>query len=153
MIRQSMDGADFSGDATMAREKSRLAREFWPKFKRFAARLPFAEDLLAAYFCAFDRNTPRHVQGVIVGALAYFVLPFDVIPDMLPLVGFTDDAAVLATAIRLVAAHIRPEHRQAARRVLARAAGEPEGAGPGGGGRTTDDGGRTAEEGPAPRCL
>jgi uncharacterized membrane protein YkvA (DUF1232 family) len=152
MIRQTMD-ADFSGDADMAREKSRLAREFWPKFKRFAARLPFAEDLVAAYFCAFDRHTPRHVQGVLVGALAYFVLPFDVIPDMLPLVGFTDDAAVLATAIRLVATHIRPEHRQAARRVLARAAGEPEGAGPGGGGRTTDDGGQTAEEGPASRCL
>jgi hypothetical protein len=77
MIRQTMDGTDFSGDAAMAREKSRLAREFWPKFKRFAARLPFAEDLVAAYFCAFDRNTPRHVQGVLVGALAYFVLPFD----------------------------------------------------------------------------
>ncbi len=141
MIRQTMD-ADFSGDAAMVREKSRLAGEFWPKFKRFAARLPFAEDLVAAYFCAFDRNTPRHVQGVLVGALAYFVLPFDVIPDMLPLVGFTDDAAVLATAIRLVAAHIRPEHRQAARRVLARAAGEP-----GGGGRTTDDGGQKVEGG------
>jgi uncharacterized membrane protein YkvA (DUF1232 family) len=148
MIRQTMDGADFSGDAAMAREKFRLAREFWPKFKRFAAQLPFAEDLVAAYFCAFDRHTPRHVQGALVGALAYFVLPFDVIPDMLPLVGFTDDAAVLATAIRLVATHIRPEHRQAARRVLARAAGEP-----GGGGRTTDDGGQTAEEVPAPRCL
>jgi uncharacterized membrane protein YkvA (DUF1232 family) len=153
MIRQTMDGADFSGDAAMAREKFRLAREFWPKFKRFAARLPFAEDLVAAYFCAFDRDTPRHVQGVLVGALAYFVLPFDVIPDMLPLVGFTDDAAVLATAIRLVATHITPEHRQAARRVLSRAAGEPEGAGPGDGRRTTDDGGKEAEEGPAPRCL
>jgi len=137
-----MDGTDFSGDAAMAREKFRLAREFWPKFKRFAARLPFAEDLVAAYFCAFERDTPRHVQGVLVGAIAYFVLPFDVIPDMLPLVGFTDDAAVLATAIRLVATHIRPEHRQAARRVLSRAAGEPEG-----GGRTTDDGAQRAAEG------
>ena len=148
-----MDGADFSGDAAMEREKFRLAREFWPKFKRFAARLPFAEDLVAAYFCAFDRNTPRHVQGVLVGALAYFVLPFDVVPDMLPLVGFTDDAAVLATAIRLVAAHIKPEHREAARRVLARAAGAPEGAGAGGGGRTMDAAGQAVEDGPAPGCL
>ena len=120
MIRQTMDETDFPDDAGFAREKFRLARAFWPKFKRFAAQLPFAEDLVAAYYCAFDRDTPRHVQGVLVGALAYFVLPFDVMPDMLPLIGFTDDAAVLATAIRLVAAHITPLHRAAARAALAR---------------------------------
>jgi uncharacterized membrane protein YkvA (DUF1232 family) len=115
-------GIDIEDDDAMAREKARLRREFWPKLRRFAARLPFAEDLLAAYFCAFDRSTPRRVQFALIGALAYFVLPFDFIPDMLPLVGFTDDAAVLATAIRLVAVHISPRHREAARRVLARAA-------------------------------
>jgi uncharacterized membrane protein YkvA (DUF1232 family) len=108
-------------DAALAREKLRLRRTFWRKFRRFAARLPFAEDLVAAYICAFDRDTPRHVQAALIGALAYFVLPFDFIPDMLPLVGFTDDAAVLATAIKLVAAHITPQHRQAARRAIDRA--------------------------------
>ena len=116
-------------DASVAREKARVRREFWPKLRRFAAKLPFAEDLVAAYFCAFDRDTPRQVQIALIGALAYFVLPFDFIPDMLPLIGFTDDAAVLAAAIRLVAVHIRPQHREAARRVFARAAapgfGEP----------------------------
>jgi uncharacterized membrane protein YkvA (DUF1232 family) len=124
-----MGGVDFGDDlrddpgdrAATAREEARVRREFWPKFKRFAAKLPFAEDLLAAYFCAFDRNTPRRVRVILIGAIAYFVLPFDFIPDMLPVIGFTDDAAVLATAIRMVAAHIGPEHRDAARRVLARA--------------------------------
>jgi uncharacterized membrane protein YkvA (DUF1232 family) len=101
-------------------DRRRVRREFWAKAKRVAARLPFAEDLLAAYYCAFDRNTPRHVQVALVGALAYFVLPFDAIPDMLPLFGYTDDAAVLATALRLVGSHIRPEHREAAKRALAR---------------------------------
>ena len=118
----SSTGVAIPDDATMAREKSRVRHGFWPKFWRFAARLPFAEDLVAAYFCAFDRDTPRHVQVALMGALAYFVLPFDFIPDMMPLIGFTDDAAVLATAIKLVSAHIRPQHREAARRVLDRAA-------------------------------
>jgi|307.fasta_scaffold129160_2 uncharacterized membrane protein YkvA (DUF1232 family) len=122
-------GIDLDDDASAAREEARVRREFWPKFRRFAARLPFAEDLVTAYFCAFDRDTPRRVQVALIAALAYFVLPFDFVPDMLPLVGFTDDAAVLATAIRLVSVHIRPQHREAARRVLARAAapgfGEP----------------------------
>jgi uncharacterized membrane protein YkvA (DUF1232 family) len=98
----------------------RVRRDFWGKARRVAARLPFAEDLLAAYYCAFDRDTPRHVQVALVGALAYFILPFDFIPDMLPLIGYTDDAAVLATALRLVASHITPQHRQAAQRALAR---------------------------------
>ena len=101
-----IDGVDLADDDTAARNEARVRREFWPKFRRFAARLPFAEDLVAAYFCAFDRATPRRVQVALIGALAYFVLPFDFIPDMLPLIGFTDDAAVLATAIRLVAVHI-----------------------------------------------
>jgi uncharacterized membrane protein YkvA (DUF1232 family) len=115
-------GINIADDAPMAGDRSRLRREFWLKFRRFAARLPFAEDLVAAYFCAFDRNTPRRVQVALIGALAYFVLPFDFIPDVMPLIGFTDDAAVLATAMKMVASHVTPEHRQAARRVLARAA-------------------------------
>jgi uncharacterized membrane protein YkvA (DUF1232 family) len=60
------------------------------------------------------------VQAALVGAIAYFILPFDFIPDMLPVLGFTDDAAILATAIRMVAAHIKPEHRDAARAALKR---------------------------------
>jgi uncharacterized membrane protein YkvA (DUF1232 family) len=92
----------------------------WPKLRRSAAHLPLAEEFVAAYFCAFDRRSPRRVQAILLGALAYFVLPFDFIPDMLPLIGFTDDAAVLVTAIKVVAAHITPEHREAARALLAR---------------------------------
>jgi uncharacterized membrane protein YkvA (DUF1232 family) len=60
------------------------------------------------------------VKAMLVGALAYFVLPFDAVPDVMPLLGFTDDAAVLATAVKLIADHLRPEHRDAARRALAR---------------------------------
>ena len=77
------------------------------------AKLPFAEDLLAAYYCAFDKQTPRHVQAALLGAIAYFILPFDFIPDMLPVLGFTDDAAMLATAIRMVG---DPHHAGAPRR-------------------------------------
>jgi uncharacterized membrane protein YkvA (DUF1232 family) len=116
-------GAQETGDdeAKAARDEARVRRGFWPKLRRTATRLPFSEDLVAAYYCAFDRRTPRRVRVILLGALAYFVLPFDFIPDMLPIIGFTDDAAVLATAIRVVAAHITPQHRDAARRALARA--------------------------------
>ena len=113
------DGEDF------ARNRASVQKNFWRKLKRVVAQIPFAEDLLAAYYCAFDRQTPRHVQIALVGALAYFILPFDFVPDILPLVGFTDDAAVLATALRLVASHIRPDHRDAARAALERVRNQP----------------------------
>jgi uncharacterized membrane protein YkvA (DUF1232 family) len=104
----------------LAQDRESVRRRFWSKLKRVAARLPFAEDLLAAYYCAFDKETPRHVQAALLGAVAYFILPFDFVPDMLPVLGFTDDAAVLATALRMVASHITDDHRQAARAALKR---------------------------------
>jgi uncharacterized membrane protein YkvA (DUF1232 family) len=103
-----------------ARDEDTIRRGFWVKVKRFGAALPFVEDLLTAYYCAFDRDTPLQVKAALLGALAYFVLPFDAIPDVLPVIGFIDDGAVLATAIRLVSTHITPLHRAAARAALAR---------------------------------
>jgi len=118
--------ADFSpADAgKFARDEETVRRGFWKKVRRFGARLPFAEDLLAAYYCAFDRQTPRHVQASLLGAIAYFILPFDFVPDVMRILGFTDDAAVLATAIRMVASHITNEHREAARAALKRGVDE-----------------------------
>jgi uncharacterized membrane protein YkvA (DUF1232 family) len=112
--------AGFEPADRLAEDRESVRRGFWIKFKRVMAKLPFAEDLLAAYYCAFDSQTPRHVQAALLGALAYFILPFDFIPDVLPVIGFTDDAAVVATAIRLVASHITEEHREAARAALKR---------------------------------
>ncbi len=112
--------AGFEPAEQLAKDRESVRKRFWIKLKRVVAGLPFAEDLLAAYYCAFDKQTPRHVQVALLGAIAYFILPFDFIPDMMPILGFTDDAAVLATAIRLVATHIRPEHREAARAALKR---------------------------------
>lgn len=104
----------------LAQDREGVRKQFWRKLKRLAVKLPFMEDLLAAYYCAFDRQTPRHVQVALLGALAYFILPFDFVPDMLPILGFGDDAAILATALRMVATHINEDHREAARRAIAR---------------------------------
>jgi uncharacterized membrane protein YkvA (DUF1232 family) len=112
--------AGFEPADRLAEDRESVRRRFWIKLKKVAAKLPFAEDLLAAYYCAFDKQTPRHVQAALLGAIAYFILPFDFIPDMMPVLGFTDDAAVLATAIRLVVSHVTEDHREAARAALKR---------------------------------
>lgn len=105
----------FSQTAPDDDNESLLRHKFWRKFGHVAAQIPFAEDLLAAYYCALDLQTPRHVKVTLFGAIAYFVVPMDAIPDMLPILGFTDDAAVLAAAIKVVTDHITPRHREQAK--------------------------------------
>lgn len=104
----------------IAADEAGLRRKFWRKLLQEAASIPFLEDALTAYYCAFDRQTPLYVKVVLVGAMVYFVMPDDLIPDYIPVIGYADDAAVLATAFKLVSTHIKPEHRQAAQGMLAR---------------------------------
>lgn len=104
----------------IAANERTLRRKFWRKLLREAASLPFAEQLLTAHFCAFDRNTPLYVKAILVGAIVYFVVPDRVIPKYVSLIGFADDAAVLTTAFKAVSSHIKPEHREAAQRTLRR---------------------------------
>ena len=101
------------------RDEARFGSEFLGRLKRVAKRLPFAEDLLAAWFCARDPATPRRVRMTLLAALGYFVLPIDALPDIMPILGFTDDAAVIAAALAAVAGSITPEHREKARQAMA----------------------------------
>jgi uncharacterized membrane protein YkvA (DUF1232 family) len=94
-------------------------RRFWHKVRRVLARIPFAEDLVAAYYCAADADTPGYVRAVLLGAVAYFILPIDMVPDILAGLGFTDDASVLAAALAAVGRHLLPKHRLMARKALA----------------------------------
>jgi uncharacterized membrane protein YkvA (DUF1232 family) len=99
-------------------EEQKVKTDFWPKLAANLARVPFAEEAVAAWFCAFDPATPLKVKGTLLGALAYFILPFDVIPDFILGLGFTDDLAVLMTAVTLVKSHITQAHRDKAASVL-----------------------------------
>ena len=103
---------------TSPSNEAAIARDFWPKLKRSLARIPFAEDVLAAFYCAFDPLTPLKVKGILLGALAYFIMPIDVIPDVLLGLGFTDDMAVLYTAISMIRSHMTQAHRDKAKQTL-----------------------------------
>jgi uncharacterized membrane protein YkvA (DUF1232 family) len=96
-----------------------VKQRFFPKLARVFASVPFAEDLVAAYYCAFDRATPLRARGILLAALAYFILPFDVVPDFILGLGFTDDAAVLLTALNVIRTHMTQAHRDKARARLA----------------------------------
>lgn len=101
-----------------AARAERVKRGFWKTFRRAARHIPFAEDVAAAYFCAFDPQTPFRVRAMLLAALAYFVMPIDAIPDFIVGIGFADDATVLMTAISMLRSHLKPVHHEAARRAL-----------------------------------
>ena len=101
-----------------ARDKARVERGFWRKVHWTLGRVPFVEEAVAAYYCALDPRTPVQVKAVLLAALAYFVVPADMIPDFIAGVGFTDDATVLAAAVAIVAPAITERHRDKARNAL-----------------------------------
>jgi uncharacterized membrane protein YkvA (DUF1232 family) len=106
--------------ATVRLNEQLVARGFWPKIRRVAARVPFAAEALAAWYAVQDRETPASAKGMMLAGLAYFVLPTDVIPDFIAGLGYTDDAAVLMAMLGLVGRHIQPRHREAANAAVER---------------------------------
>ena len=105
---------------TIARNERIVRRRFWDKVARTFAYLPFASSLLASWYCAFDSRTPLKVKGILLAALAYFIMPFDIVPDLILGLGFTDDMTVLVTAVSLIQNHIKPEHYEKAKDTNAR---------------------------------
>lgn len=94
----------------LQRDEAKVRRSFWSKLRRVIGRIPFANDLLATYFAALDPNTPTYVRAALMAALAYFVVPIDVVPDFILAFGFSDDAAVLAATISAMRPHIKTKH-------------------------------------------
>lgn len=107
-----MDNRDWSAAGTSAEPPAGPSPPagFWRKARANLDRVPFLEDAVAAYYCAIDPGTPAAVKAALVGVLVYFVLPFDLIPDVLLGVGFTDDAAVIAGVIAAMRRHMTAGH-------------------------------------------
>lgn len=104
--------------STEARQARIILQGFWNKLLKLVGRVPFAEDLGAAYFCVIDPTTPSRVRGILLVTLAWFVVPASVMPEFLVVAGLTDDAAMVALAAGIVRRHIKERHYQRARAVL-----------------------------------
>ena len=94
------------------RREERVRASFFDKVRSSLKHIPFMEDVVAAYYCALDS------RALLFSALAYFILPFDLVPDVFLGFGFTDDIAVLIAAFQAVQSNIRPEHYEKARQTL-----------------------------------
>lgn len=102
----------------LERDRNKVLNNFWAKARRVLGRVPFLEDAVAAYYCARDPQTPTQVKAVLFGALAYFILPADLVPDILTAFGFVDDAAIMTYAYRRVAEYVTDAHREKAQAAI-----------------------------------
>lgn len=93
---------------------------FWDKTKNFAkaAGETVIESALKLYYSSLDADTPTWAKAAIFTALGYFISPIDAIPDLIPVVGYSDDLGVLAAATATIATHIKDEHVQRAKEKL-----------------------------------
>ena len=99
-------------------------RGLGPKLKRFLGKVQFLEEAIALYYCAIDPMTPVRAKAVAFAALAYFIMPVDLVPDTIPVAGMLDDATVIALAAWALQHFITEEHRRKARCLLAKLLGE-----------------------------
>jgi len=109
----------------MAHDERVVNDGFWAKLRANIGKVPFVEDAVAAFYCATDPLTPLRAKAVLLGALAYFIMPADAVPDFIALLGFTDDAAVMMAALQTVRTHLRPDHYERARATIATVARSP----------------------------
>lgn len=110
--------------AVMKLNEQRVDEGFWPKMRRVAAKVPFAKEALSVWYCAKDDDTPLAAKGMMLAALAYFVMPVDAIPDVIVGLGYTDDAAVFTALMAIVGRNLKPKHKQAAKADIERLRGE-----------------------------
>jgi uncharacterized membrane protein YkvA (DUF1232 family) len=104
---------------TQTRRERTVRKKFWPTFRKAVRQIPFSRDVVAAFYCSLDPQTPIKVRGTLLAALAYFVLPIDMIPDVFVGIGFSDDIAVLSAALAMIGRHIKPKHYESADSALA----------------------------------
>jgi uncharacterized membrane protein YkvA (DUF1232 family) len=118
-MAKTVTNIEILGPEDAAEKEAQVRARFWPTVKRALRFIPFIDEVIAAYYAMLDPRTPAKSRLILIGALAYFVSPFDVVPDFLFAIGFVDDVSILLAALAAVRSSIREEHREAARRALA----------------------------------
>ena len=103
------------------------ADRFWEKLRRFARRAgrSVVERALRLYYAAQDPRTPPWARRAIYAALAYFIVPIDVIPDFVPGIGYVDDLGTLLLTLLVVSAYVSADIKARAHAKTVDWLGEP----------------------------
>ena len=89
---------------------------FWNHLSKFFSKLgqEVVYQILVMFYCLFEPSVPSHIKATIVGALSYFIAPIDLIPDLAPIVGLSDDITAIASAYAMAQIYATPQVREKA---------------------------------------
>ena len=74
--------------------------------------------VIILFYTLKDSDTPKWAKTIVLGGLGYFIFPLDIIPDFIPVVGFTDDFAAITLSLGSVLLHIKEEHKDKAKTII-----------------------------------
>lgn len=83
-----------------------IEENFWEKVERVGKKLSFTKDLKALFNYFTSQNIPWYRKSIVVGALVYFIMPIDSIPDIAPLIGYLDDLGVITAVIKYLGSEL-----------------------------------------------
>ena len=115
---------DIANSLEAKQQEELVGKDFTSKVVNVASLIPFSKDLIASYYCMMDVETPTKIKAAILLPLAYFVLPIDAVPDILPMIGYTDDAAIFMAALFQFSKYIKAQHYDKASALFAPCAQE-----------------------------
>ena len=97
-------------------EKHYSESSFWDKIKSVAVKAGYEliNKALQLYYAMQSPSMPAKDKAIVIAVLGYFILPVDVVPDFIPALGFADDLAALAWALKTVSSNITPEVKEKA---------------------------------------
>ena len=90
---------------------------FWKKIKRSASKMgdELCIQAISMYLAISDAKTPVASKAILVSAVTYLIVPVDLVPDFIPVLGFTDDASAIAAAMTATSTAVTDEHKETAK--------------------------------------
>lgn len=105
---QVFEDFDLESNDAAQQQYSFVKDNFGRKIKSVKDRIPFLRDVVALYRFMTDPQAAWYDKGLVIGALTYFIVPLDAIPDIAPFVGFLDDLGVIAFVVRHLGGKLKP---------------------------------------------
>jgi len=100
--------ADYKTEEDFEYGKDEVEEKLWEKVERTGKKVSFIKDVLALYKYMMDENVQWYRKSIVVGALIYFITPIDLIPDIMPLVGYMDDLGVITAVLKYLGHELIP---------------------------------------------
>jgi len=92
--------SDYESHDKFNEGKEYIEENLWAKVEKVGKKLSFTKDIKALFNYFTDAGIPWYRKSIVVGALIYFIMPIDSIPDIAPLIGYLDDLGVITAVIK-----------------------------------------------------